>query len=335
LALLKDVLMTPRFDAADFQRVKKQNLEGVQNQKTNPSLTASKVYNKVVYKGTILEDYYTGDFKSLNKMSVSDCKSFYDQFYSPSVTKLAIAGEITEAELMPKLEFLKAWAKKEVAVPAIPAVKMPEKTQIYLVDKPYAAQSTVMVGYPSIKYDYNGDYYKNSIMNYTLGGAFSSRINLNLREDKGYTYGARANFSGNKYIGNYIFSSDIKKAATDSAITELMKEIRNFKTTGITDEELAFTKNSVLLSEALDYETPTQKLSLLSNILQYNLPKDFTKEQQQILNGLTKADINALATKYLYPDNAVIIVVGHAYKVRAGLEVLNLGKIKELDAEGN
>lgn len=335
LALVKDVLLTPRFDATDFQRIKKQNLEGVQNQKTNPSLTASKVYNKIVYKGTILEQYYTGDFKSLNKMSVADCKMFYEQYYSPSLTKLAIAGDINEEELMPKLEFLKAWAKKDITVPAIPEIKLPEKTQIYLVDKPYAAQSTVMVGYPSIKYDYNGDYYKNSIMNYTLGGAFSSRINLNLREDKGYTYGARASFSGNKYVGNYIFSSDIKKVATDSAITELMKEIRNFKTNGITDEELTFTKNSVLLSEALDYETPTQKLSLLSNILQYNLPKDFTKDQQQILNGLTKSDINALAAKYLYPDNAVIIVVGHAYKVRTGLEALNLGKVKELDAEGN
>lgn len=335
LSLLKEVLYTPRFDDADFQRIKKQNLEGVQNQKTNPSLTASKVFNKIMYKGTVLETYYTGDFKSLNKLTVEECKSFYDRFYSPSVTKLAVAGNITKEELMSKIDFLKSWAKKDVVIPAIPEIKLPEKTQIYLVDKPYAAQSTVMVGHPSLKFDYKGDQYKNTIMNFTLGGAFNSRINLNLREDKGYTYGARANFGANKHVGSYVFSSDIKKVATDSAITELLKEIKKFKTSGITADELTFTKSSVLLSEALDYETPNQKLSLMSSILQNNLPRDFSKEQQQIVNNITAAEVNALAQKYLMPENMIILVVGHAYKIRPGLEALGLGKIKELDTDGN
>ncbi len=335
LELLKDALLTPRFDPADFSRIKKQNLEGVQNQKTNPSLTANKVYNKIVFKGTVLENYYTGDFKSLNKLSLDECKSFYDRFYSPSVTKLAVAGNITEAELKEKLSFLNEWKKKDVIVPSIPTPVMPEKTQIYLVDKPYAAQSTVFAGFPSLPFDFSGDQYKNGIMNFSLGGTFNSRINLNLREDKGYTYGARANFSGNKYVGNYIFSSDIKKVATDSAITELLKEIKKYKADGITDEELTFTRNSILLSEALDYETPQQKLSLMSNILQYNLPSDFAKTQQGIVQGITKDEINKLAKQYLHPEKMVIVVVGHAYKIRPGLEALGLGKIKELDAEGN
>jgi zinc protease len=333
--ILQQVLMTPRFDEKDFQRVKKQNLESVQNQKSNPNLTANKVFNKIFYQGTFMADYYTGDYKSLSKISLAECKAFHAAYYSPNYTTLSIAGDIDKDEVLAKLGFLKTWAKKDFVMPVFPPLKMPDKTQIYLVDKPYAAQSTIVVGHPSLKYDYNGEYYKNTVMNFPLGGAFNSRINLNLREDKGYTYGARSYFTGNKYNGAYMFSGDVKKEATDSTLTELMKEIRNFKSGGVKAEELTFTKNSILLSEALNYETPFQKLSLLNNILQYNLPNDYTKEQQQIVASLTAQDINMLAGKNLHPDKMIIVVVGHGFKIRSGLEKLGLGKIKELDYDGN
>ncbi|MFT4521746.1 MAG: zinc protease [Bacteroidia bacterium] len=328
LALLNDILTAPRFNESDFNRIKKQNLEGIKNQKSDPNYLANSTFNKILFDGTIMAEYYTGDVKSVTKIKLDDCKTFFTQNYSPNITSLAIVGPISESEIMSKLSILKSWKNKNVVVPVLPAPKMQTTTRVILVDKPYAAQSLVIAGYPSLKYDYNGDYYKNGVMNYTLGTAFNSRINLTLREEKGYTYGARASFSGDKNYGVYRFSGNIKKEVTDSAIMVLMDKLQGFKTGGITDKELEFTKNSILLSKALDYETPFQKLGFLNSIIEYNLPSDYTNQQEDIINALTQADINALANKYIQPENLLIIVVGHAYKIKGGLDKLGYGKVE-------
>lgn len=333
LGLVKDALFEPRFDEADYKRIKKQIIDNLQNQKSNPGIMARKAWGKIMYEGTVLENYYYGDYKSLSKIGIDDIKSFYDKFYSPNVSTLVISGDISQADALTKLAFLKNWKNKNVTVPAMPALKMPTTTTVYLIDKPYAAQSTILAGFPSNKFDYNGDYFKSTVMNFALGGAFNSRINLNLREDKGYTYGARSSFSGNEHYGVYQFSSEIKKEATDSAIAELMKEIKGYVNDGITQEELDFTKASITLSEALDYETPFQKLSFLSRIADYNLPKDYTTQQAKMINEMSVAEINAVAKASLKPDNMVIIVVGHAYKIRDGLNNLGYGKIKEITVD--
>jgi zinc protease len=333
LALLKDALFEPRFDAEDFKRIKNQILENLKTQKSNPSIMARKAWGSVMFEGTILEDYYYGNYKSLSKIGLDDVKSFYNQFYSPNVSTLVISGDISQSEAMGKLDFLKAWENTNVTIPNMPELTMPESTTIYLVDKPYAAQSTVYIGHPGPKYDYNGDYFKAGVMNFSLGGAFNSRINLNLREDKGYTYGARSGFSGSDQYGLFRFSSEIKKEATDSAIREVMYEINNYLDKGITQEELDFTKSSITLSEALDYETPFQKLNFLSRIAEYDLPKDYTTQQANMINAMTVSDINSIAKSSLKPDNMVIIVVGHAYKIREGLNNLGYGKIKEITVD--
>ena len=294
---------------------------------------ASLNYNKAVYGKSILADPSTGTSNSVNKISVDDCRSYYDNFYSPNLASLSILGPVTQSEIMGKLGFLKSWENKNVVIPALPEPNSFENTTIILVDKPYAPQSMIIAGYPSLTYDYNGEYFKANVMNFTLGGAFSSRINLNLREDKGYTYGARSGFSANQHYGNYRFSGNIKKEATDSSIMEVMKELKNFKANGITDEELAFTKSSILLSQALDYETPRQKLGFLADIVDNNLPVGYKDEQIKIINDLTKEDVNSLAKKHINPDNMVFIVVGHAYKIKPGLEALGYGKIKVIDSE--
>jgi len=333
LAILKETLEKPRFDAKDFQRIKKQRLQSINNQKSNPSFLAGVNYNKAVYGKSILATPANGTYSTVNKISVDDCKSYYDNFYSPNVASLSILGPVTQTEIMGKLDFLKTWENKNVVIPALPEPNTFENTTIILVDKPYAPQSMIIAGYPSLTYDYNGDYFKANVMNFTLGGAFSSRINLNLREDKGYTYGARSGFSANHHYGNYRFSGNIKKEATDSSIMEVMKELKNFKANGITDEELAFTKSSILLSQALDYETPRQKLGFLADIVDNNLPVGYKDEQIKIINDLTKEEVNTLAKKHLNPDNMVFIVVGHAYKIKPGLEALGYGKIKVIDSE--
>ena len=171
-------------------------------------------------------------------------------------------------------------------------------------------------------------------MNYILGAAFNSHINMNLRETKGWTYGARSGFSGSKYAGPFTANGAIKGNATDSSIVEFMKEIKNYSESGIKEEELQFTQSSIGQQDALKYETNGQKAGFLKRILDYTLPKTYVDEQQTILKNITKQEIDALAKKYLPYNNMIIVIVGNRAKYldlvkKLGYEVI------ELDSDGN
>ena len=183
-------------------------------------------------------------------------------------------------------------------------------------------------------FDAAGEYYKSGIMNYVLGGNFNSRINLNLRETHGYTYGARSSFAGNKFIGPYAASAGVRANSSDSSLIEFMKEIKKYADSGITPDELAYTKNSMGQSEALKYETAMQKAGFIKRIMDYNLDKNFVDKQNEILKSITKQEVDALAKKNLPYNNMVILVVGDKAKIYDGLSKLGY-EISELDTDGN
>jgi zinc protease len=184
-----------------------------------------------------------------------------------------------------------------------------------------------------LKYDATGEYFKTYLMNFPLGGAFNSRINLNLREDKGWTYGARSYFSGGDDPGPFTASAGVKAVATDSSVVEFMKEIRNYKENGITGDELSFMRSSISQRDARSYETPWQKAGFLRRIIHYDLDASFVDEHTEIINTITKEEINALAKKYLQDDKMYIMVVGDGASVRPKLEKLGY-EIVELNAKG-
>jgi zinc protease len=171
-------------------------------------------------------------------------------------------------------------------------------------------------------------------MNYALGGAFNSRLNLNLREDKGWTYGARSGFSGGKQTGDFEFSAGIRANATDSALIEVMKELKNYSEGGITDEELNFLKSAIGQRDALRYETGFQKAGFIGNILDYDLPGDYVDQQNKIVAGISKAEIDALAKKWVNANKMNILLVGDKEKILPGLQKLGY-EIVFLDADGN
>ena len=210
----------------------------------------------------------------------------------------------------------------------------PDKTRIFLVDKEKAAQSEIRIGYIALPYDATGDYYKAQIMNYILGGAFNSRINLNLREDKGYTYGAGSGFSGSEVAGPYTAYAGVRSNVSDSSVVEFMKEIKRFREDGITAEELAFVKSAMGQSDARKYETSFQKASFLNNILRYNLDPNYVKQQNEILQNISREEIQAIAKKYLPYEKMNIILVGDKAAIKPGLEKLGY-EVVELDPEGN
>ena len=249
--------------------------------------------------------------------------------------KIVVVGDVKEAEILPKLSFLDKLPNKKIKMPEVAATPLSnEQSKIYIVDVPKAAQTEFRVGYNTgLKYDATGEYFKAGLMNYILGGAFNSRLNLNLREDKGWTYGARSTFSGDEYGGDFEFSSGIRADATDSALKEVVKELKDYSTNGIKDDELVFMKSAIGQRDALRYETGFQKAGFIRNILDYNLPANYTEIQAKILRSMTREQINALAKKYVDAGKLNMLMVGDKAKILPGLQKLGY-PIVELDADG-
>lgn len=336
LSLLQERLYHPKFTADALERIKKQTIQGLKNSKTRPASVASDVYEKVLYgldnPRVIIAN---GTETTINSITLEDVQKFYDDNFSPSVASLVVVGDVQESAIKAKLAFLNTWKTKEVSIPNPAPSKKFTKTILYLVDVPKAAQSEIRVGYGiDLKYDATGEYYKVGLMNYNLGGAFNSRINLNLREDKGWTYGARSGFSADDHDGSFTASAGVKASATDSSVVEFVKEITKYQKEGIRSDELAFMKSSIGQSDARKYETNGQKAGFLSRILEYNLTSDFVIMQNKILNEIKETEIDALAKKYLNVNNMVIVVVGDKQSTLPGLQKLGY-EVIELDSDGN
>ncbi len=331
LALLDEKLLHPGFIDDDFKRIKKAALEGLMHEKKVAEATADKLFNNILYGDNTFGAYPSE--KTMKKLSLDDVKNYYKEYYSPKVTSLVVVSDLPEKQLLPKLDFLNAWKGKDVTMPVFTGFPDVPKTQIYLANKDDAAQSVLSIGQAGLAYDANGEYFKAKISNFPLGGSFNSRLNLNLRESKGYTYGIRSSFYGSEYPGAFFVFASVRLNATDSCITEIMKELNEYSTNGISDEELAFTKSSMLNSDALKYETPEQKASFLSQIIRYDLSKDFTQKQSTTLKEVSKSDINAISKKYIRPDKMIILVVGNKYMIKDKLEKLGYGKVKEVELD--
>ncbi|RYY62098.1 MAG: insulinase family protein [Chitinophagaceae bacterium] len=335
LKLLEERIFNPKFTQDAFSRFQKQTLESFKVSKTQPAAVADEVFAKLNYGANhILGIPGEGNEETVGAFTLADIQWYYDNYMTSRGTQVVVVGALKEEEILPKLAFLNNLPDKKVTIPNIDATPKVEKTKIYLVNVPKAAQSEFRVGYVTgLKYDATGEYYKSGLMNYALGGAFNSRLNLNLREDKGWTYGARSGFSGGKQTGDFEFSSGIRANATDSAMIEVIKEIKGYNETGITPEELAFMKSSVGQRDALRYETGFQKANFIGLILDNDLPADFVDQQNKIVSAITKPDIDALAKKYLDTSKMNILVVGDKEKVLPGLQKLGY-EIIELDADG-
>lgn len=334
LKLAEEKLFHPKFDTADFSFVKKQTLEYIANQSTSASTIANNVYSYLLYGADNIFAYPTiGTTQSVESITLDDVKAFYNSYFAPDLTQMVVVGNVNKDDVLKKTAFLNNWTKKGVTLPTDKPAPVIQKTKIYFVNKDKAPQSEIRIGYVAMPFDAEGDYYKAGIVNFTLGGAFNSRINLNLREDKGWTYGARTGFRGSRYKGPFTASAGVKGAATDSSLFEFIKEIRDFGTKGITPAELDFTKSSMGQADALKYETPAQKAGFLSRMLEYNLDPSYVDTQLKILKTITKEEIDRLAKKYLPVDEMVIVVVGDKAKVFDTLKRLDL-QIIELDADG-
>ena len=335
VAIAMEKLLKPKFDEADFKRNQANTLQGIRQAKKQPAQTASEIFNKVMY-GTDNNFAFSnaGTEETAQNITIEDVKAFYDTHYSPKIASIIAVSDLGESALTKALAPLKDWEGGDVpAVKANPFPELDAKT-IYFVDQPGAPQSEIRIGKRALPFDATGEYYKSGIMNFMLGGAFNSRINLNLREDKGYTYGARSFFSGDETRGWYRAGAGVRADSTAASIKEFVSEISKYHSQGVTPEELEFTKSAMGQRDARAYETPGQKLGFLGRMITYDLKPSFVDDQADILQGMSKADVDALASKHLNLDDMIMVVVGDKAKYMDEVKALGY-PVVEIDADGN
>ncbi|MGN2671394.1 M16 family metallopeptidase [Aliivibrio fischeri] len=324
LAIVDEMLFEPAFEQADFDRLQKQAVEGLVYEHQRPSWLASQATREILFKGTIFDRSPDGSLASVQALTLDDVKAFYKQTYTPIGTQIVSVGDINKSDLINKLAFLSDWkgATPEILAPQrLPTLN---EQKIYLVNKPNAPQSVVRFVRQGMPFDATGELYQTQLANFNLGGNFNSRINQNLREDKGYTYGAGGYLMGNKEIGMSIFYAQVRADVTVESIKEFISEMDKFKKDGMTVDELNFMRLAVGQQDALKYETPGQKARLLGKILTYSLDDDFIDEQNELIETLGRDKLNSLAAKWFDPAQYQIVVVGDEKELLPKLKSLGI-----------
>lgn len=336
LALANEMLSQPRWDEEEFKKIRKRVVQGAQSALNNRGSGMRNAWRRLMYEESPLGVYVGAE--DYDKISIDDCKKYFESYFKANNANLIFVGDLTKEEVKQKFAFLGNLPKSSDWNVPMPELAEEFKTsQIFGVQYTDAEQSDIMLSFRSLPYDYNSDFFKNTVMNFVLGGNFNSRLNLKIREDKGWTYGIRGGFSSSykNMPGFYTVSAGVKAEATDSAINEVLWLMDDFRKNGITDEEFEFTKNALLASQALDFESLSKKAGFMAQMAYRNLPMNYTEQQLEILKSLTKEDLNALAKKYLTLENMVIVVAGDMVLLEDRLEELGLGKLQILEKDGS
>ncbi len=333
LELYSDVIQNPAFPSSELESLRTRALLGLRQQRTIPGAISNNVYNKVLFG-----DHPYGRSSSeasLKSVTRNDLVSYYGSTYRPNNATLIVVGDFDNGSLKAKLEKAFAnWKPANATSRNLPATKPLEKTAIYLVDRPGSAQSTVSIGHIGLDRMHR-DYFPVMIMNSILGGGFTSRINMNLREDKGYTYGAGSGFSFRRGAGPFSASSDVRTADTKASVFEFMKELNDIRGgRPVTQAELEYNKQSIIRRYPAGFETVGAMSNQLANLITYGLPDSYFNDYIGRINSVTLEDVNRVAKEYLDPSKMAIVIVGDRAVVEAGLKELGY-PIYLLDTEGN
>ncbi|MEM9300747.1 MAG: pitrilysin family protein [Pseudomonadota bacterium] len=334
VALMRERLLEPAFEEADFDRVRTQVLEGLQQQRKSPGPLAERAASVVLYgEENPISFPGAGLPRTVEEITREDVLAFYEANMPARFIGVLVSADVSQERVMQVLAplgELAVEARERDALGELPAI---EGRTVYLVDKPEAAQSSLRLVQRALPFDAFGDFHRAQLGNFPLGGNFNSRINLNLREDKGYTYGARSGFSGGPEVGSFRVSTEVNRDATAASITEILGELERYDEAGMDAEEFDFLQNAIGQRDARTYETPRAKLGLLVNVLRYDLPTDYRAQQKQILRSAEPSDLNGVVQELLDPTNLGIVVVGDAETIGPELEALQM-PIVRLDEDG-
>jgi zinc protease len=326
-----DILLHPSFPAAELNQFKERTKVQLRQQRASSGFLAGERFNRAVFGGHPAA-VVAATLESINALTPDLLTKWHREKYSPRDALLAVAGDVSPAELIPKLEkSLGNWrgARRSQRMPPNPAPAATRK--IYLVERPNSVQTTLTVG--NIAIDRRSeDFVPMVVMNHLLGGSAAGRLFLNLREEKGYTYGAYSNFTALQYPGPWRAGADVRTDVTEGALTELFNEIRRIRESKASETELAETKRSVVAGFALSLEQPARLLAFALTRKFYNLPDDYWDNYPAKIDAVTAEDIQRVARKYLNPEAMQIVAVGDGRKIKPALE--KFGTIEVYDTEG-
>ncbi|WP_109097496.1 pitrilysin family protein [Aquimarina sp. AU58] len=332
--LVSEILLEPRWDEEEFGRIKTKTINGIKRSAADPNTVARNVYNKLLYGEKHMFAYPTsGTVASVEAITIDDLKQFYTNNFSPSVSKFQIVGDLDQDKALAALKNLESkWASKEVTIPEYEVVNTRDKSSLYFVDIPNAKQSVINIGYLSMART-DKDYFPATVMNYKLGGSFSGNVNLILREEKGYTYGARSRFNGSKIPGTFTASSSVRTNTTFESVKIFKDEIEKYKN-GISEEDLAFTKNALIKSNARRFETQGALLGMLQEMGRYDFASDYIAKEEKIIEEMTLEQHKELANKYLDETKMAYLLIGDAATQFEQFKNAGFDEVLMLDKEG-
>ena len=338
LDVYADLILHPAFPQKEFERLQKERLAAIAREKVTPIPMGLRVLPTILYgKGHPYDESFvgTGSTESVTKMTREDLVRFHDTWYKPNNATLLIVGDTTMAELTPKLEkLLASWKPGDVPTINVPEVSQPEKDVVYLLDRPGSGQSVILAAQLAPPFN-NPDQIPLSLVNDIFGGNFSSRINMNLREDKHWSYGVGSRLIPARNERPYISFSPVQTDKTKESMAELVKEYHGIVTDKpITEGELKDEQANATLALPGSFETTQQLSGAYGNILQYNLPENYYNTYTDKVLAVTPAEANEIAKKYILPGHLVWLVVGDMSKVEAGIRELNIGAVHKIDADG-
>ncbi|MGA2130732.1 MAG: pitrilysin family protein [Bryobacteraceae bacterium] len=339
LDLYADVILHPAFPEADFRRQQKQQVAAIQREKVTPQSMAMRVFPGLLYgAGHAYGEPFTGSGTeaSVSKLTRDDLAKFHDTWFKPNHATLIVVGDTTLAELTPKLEkLLDGWKRGDVPAKNIAAVVYQPKPVVYLLDRPGALQSVIVAGEIAPPRN-NPDEVAIETMNNILGGNFGARINMNLREDKHWSYGASSRLLNARGQRPFMVVAPVQTDKTKESLVEINKELHAILSDKPpTPEELKKVQDNETLSLPGSRETMGEVANSIETMVTYGLPDDYYEKYAGRVRGLQIADIEAIAKRVVRPDNITWVIVGDRAKIEAGVRELNLGDVKFLDADGN
>jgi zinc protease len=339
LDIYADLILHPAFPQKEFDRLQKERLAAIQRNKVSPFPMGLRVLPTLLYgKGHPYDEAFNGigTDASLGKLTREDLAKYHETWFKPNNATLLIVGDTTLAEITPKLEKLFAtWKPGEVPSINIPNVPQPAKDVVYLMDRPGSGQSIILVAQLAPPYD-NPDQIPLDLVNDIFGGNFSSRINMNLREDKHWSYGVGSRLIPARAERPFVSFSPVQTDKTKESIQELINEYKNIVSDKpITEAELKDEQANATLSLPGSFETVRQLSGAYGTILQYDLPENYYNTFTQKVVAVTPAEANETARKYILPGHLIWLVVGDMSKVEAGIRELNIGEVHKIDPDGN
>lgn len=314
LDILSDMLVNPEFPQAEIARKIKETKAAIEKQKEEPRVMAGKEFARLLFGDHPYGRPAEGTAESLDRITREDLIKFHSSFYAPNNAIMAVVGDVTEEEIVSKLNrYLKDWKKKEAVIPVFPTIKPLNQKIIRPIDKKIT-QANIVIGHLGIERE-NPDYYAAYVMNYILGGGgFTSRLMDNIRDNKGLAYDVHSYFAPMKYTGYFNVGVQTKNESAKTAIDEALKELEKIKKEPVTDKELEDAKAYLTGSFPLKLDTNGKIAGMLAAVEFFNLGLDYPDRYPKIINSLTKDDILKAAQKYINPQNYILVVVGDTEK---------------------